>query len=862
MLANLKTSSGEAHEVHRGATGYFALFRKQEQKRRQQRLFRVDQIDQVLTAVRNEPDVYFSQASFFTAKSRRISAVAELGCAFVDIDCYKLGIEPDERMAQHLVDRASQMGLPQPTYIVASGRGLYVKWLFNEQLAAAQLSRWQGLQSVLIPVYRSLGSDAGVRDAARVLRVIESTNSASGGQVVRVLWSSGQRVAFNDLVAAARRIDANTLVDVTDGQADAATSRAVLRRVRDLTDQIEVFSERDLADFTARSEQHLAHYTSRSEPIMLPKHSIPSLNWQRFLDLRDLCLMRGGPRRGSRDVMLFWMANFLGLSGVVNATNFNAEIHDLARCFEGMGDDFRPLEDGSLNTLYERIRARNEGRKVVFKGAEYDPLYTPSNEHLIDLFAISPAEQARLSTLIAVGEKMRRQDVKNPGRAERREERQARQAEVIRLADEQTAIHGKPKVATIARVLGVDRSLVNRTLSKRAQIFARQQQTARERLDAKIAKKAALQQAKGQADEQAGKQLGETAPKSLAPQTPRQSAKVIDLASHLANRRDIRRDQQAEDDQLVGETKVAQKSDNRPTNSGYLEKCSVFSLSKEGGRGVGVSGAPSSLTDSPALGNSGLPDTACISGIPSGHSSANSSGNPQASRQEAVGKQGGHQAGNTAGRTDHADQPQDSAQPGHHGFAEQSPWKENHSSANRSDQERLDQAPKRRATSEWTGSPELVAQALKARRADMDKQIAKEKVFNAKVASSLAGRLAQLKDKILSAGAAAAKEQVQAQSLQLASPVSSLSHQELTQVEDREPVSGPSTPSLPAKRGATTLVEGDTSRVQTAFSTQANTSTYVTSCVITASSVDTSLIEPIDESHDEHDSRDHFQRER
>ena len=464
MLANLQTAYGEASEVHMGATGYFAVFRKQAPKGKKQKLYSVSQMEDVMLAARNAPDTYVSQASFISAASRRISSVSSMGCAFVDIDCYKLGLAPDDRLVEQILGCATQLNLPEPTYVVSSGRGLYVKWLFTEQLPAAQIARWQRLQGVLIPLYRALGSDPGVRDAARVLRAVESINSAADNAVVRVIHASGRRVAFDDLWNAVASIDMSSLSDISSDRVAKTTAKMIERKVRAAA--VGTMTDKEAAAFASSAKAHLLDFSAAREPIMLPTQAcLANLNWRRFIDLRDLCLMRGGPRSGSRDMSLFWMVNFLGLSGVITAGNLEAEVKELAANFEGFGRDFRPVEDGSMSMLRERLALRAAGKRVVFRHADFDPLYTPTNEHLINLFEITPEEQARLSTLIGDQEKLRRADAKVPGRAERRQER-AELGELARsIAAEMKDAGGKVVVSQIAARIGVSRMVATRLLN-------------------------------------------------------------------------------------------------------------------------------------------------------------------------------------------------------------------------------------------------------------------------------------------------------------------------------------------------------------------------------------------------------------
>ena len=466
MLTNLKTAYAEAREIHLGSEGYFAILSKSATGARRtsrQTMYRMEHLEAVASSTRSSPDTYISQASFCTGRSRGISNVASIGCAFVDLDSYKMGLDADDRLVEQLVEKASQLGLPEPSYIVASGRGLNCKWLFDAQLPAAWLDRWQNVQSILVQVFRTLGADTGVRDAARVLRLVETSNSANG-QIVRVVWSGGQRIPFERLWTAVSGIDLSTLQEISGQKMHHAQRTALARRVKALGLEM-LQSDAGTEAFQDRARQYLERYASEREPIMLFRKNLQSLNWSRFIDLRDLCIRRGGPRRGSRDVTLFWMMNFLALSGVVTPENFQREVTALSASFEGVGHDFHPL-DGSLNTLCERVGAYRTASLRGDRQSMFAALYTPTNETLIDLLEISSDEQRELRTVIGAAEVQRRRDAKVPGREERRSMRQSRTEVLIARVQALESQQVMWTCAALAEEVGVSRSSVSRILAK------------------------------------------------------------------------------------------------------------------------------------------------------------------------------------------------------------------------------------------------------------------------------------------------------------------------------------------------------------------------------------------------------------
>jgi len=515
LSLDIDTAAGEAKAVHAYNQGWFAVLNKY-QETAKQKLFKMDMLEDVVRALDRSPDTYISQASF-THKSRRISALSTIGCAFVDLDCYKLGFTPDEYLVRDLMAEAADAGMPLPSYVTYSGRGLYMKWLFDAAVPATQLHRWRALQSVLVPMFRAFGSDVVAKDACRYLRVVGSTNTAGDGRRVAQLWSNGKRYSFDELCNAAASVDMSDWQPVSkslrkntseqgillpdhagnyesEKDGEAQVKRLIASRQKRL-----MLSDTELSEAQVRKAHevglaNLDAYSRSREPVMLEAFSRRSLAWRRFVDLRDLAMARKGIPRGSRDIHLFWMLNFLAQAGVVNETNFEDEARTLSETF--VGSDFRPMSDGSLSTIRSRIfsytqgtkerserervarangklvrghqyppRRDADGEEIEGSGAKQRPLYNPSTEFLIELFEISTDEQHGLATLISGQEKQRRSDLKVPGRAERREARVTWRALALQLAQTERDIGNEPSVSKIAEKVGVHKSMVSRLLS-------------------------------------------------------------------------------------------------------------------------------------------------------------------------------------------------------------------------------------------------------------------------------------------------------------------------------------------------------------------------------------------------------------
>ena len=129
-------------------------------------------------------DIYMSvnPIRFVDHKIRRCKEnVGSLLFCYADLDCYKLGFSKEQTLMR-LYEDYFHRSIPFPSFIIDSGRGLYLLWKVNENVKAYK--RWLKVQKYLHETLMDVGSDpAVVSDSARVFRVISSVNSKSNSPV-------------------------------------------------------------------------------------------------------------------------------------------------------------------------------------------------------------------------------------------------------------------------------------------------------------------------------------------------------------------------------------------------------------------------------------------------------------------------------------------------------------------------------------------------------------------------------------------------------------------------------------------------------------------------------------------------------
>ena len=358
--------------------GYFSILAKQDtDSRAEQHSFELQHLPTVVRGLNPSYDTWISQASF-NRPNRRAVNLESVGLLFADLDTYhvpNLANRSAEDQAELLVGFCIAEGIPTPSIVLFSGRGLQAKWLLSNALGPVSLYEWNAVQLALVKTLEPFAADVNSRDVSRVLR-LENTINTKSGEKARV-------------------------VHVTGGVEDCPARY-------DFADLRDLFTKR-----YPTVKERPAQKQEKREPriLSLPQDvSFKRLNWCRLNDVRRLWELRGGVPIGYRDVTLFWELNFLLRAEPGKLADIWKEAESLAGQIDGSHGWYRTSD---LGTLYRKAREARNGDTIEFHGREYPPLYTPRNQTLIDIFRITADEEQRMATIISREERNRR-------RAERR----------------------------------------------------------------------------------------------------------------------------------------------------------------------------------------------------------------------------------------------------------------------------------------------------------------------------------------------------------------------------------------------------------------------------------------------------------
>ncbi len=295
-------------------------------------------------------------------------------------------------------------GIPPPSVVLFSGRGLQVKWLFSVPVPAAAVPRWHAVQRQLNAQLAAFGADPLAMDASRVLR-LDGTSSSKSDSLVRVVHSAttptdGGQLLPCGVVGYDFDVFASELLPV--GREEIAAQR----------ERRDIEKAQDAAQKSAREAVRRNLVVIRGGPVRSGSPLIPSqLAWDRLGDLRRLAEMRGFERGlppGQRDLFVFLGACFLAQACLVR--NLKREVLELAAEFSPGWSDAEVMS--CVSTALTKAQAAARGEKVLFAGNDVDPRYRWSNDALIGTLAITAAEQSALKTIIGTDERRQRDKVR------------------------------------------------------------------------------------------------------------------------------------------------------------------------------------------------------------------------------------------------------------------------------------------------------------------------------------------------------------------------------------------------------------------------------------------------------------------
>jgi len=330
-----------------------------------QRSYRLSEMPAVLESFPDDVNVYLSQGEFFRP-NRQLANLASIALCFADLDTYKTehGARSPEQQATALRLYCEEIGLPRPSLVNSSGRGLHVKWLLHP-IPGQALPRWNVVQKQIGAKLKAFGADPTARDGSRCLRAVGTTNQRNGERCCTV-WPKGEDSSLfpSDF-------------DMFAGE--------VLRWTRE--------------ECARRKQTRQAKQKARTEAKEYPNLWTPQeVAWGFLRDTRRLIEMSGwqeGVPVGCRNNFLFVGACALA---------WGAEAERLRDEIEGLAEEFCPTLPAG------QIRAMTNG---ILRQIQHGNRYRLKAERLVELLDVQPDEQAKLHILIDDDQRAERKRQRN-----------------------------------------------------------------------------------------------------------------------------------------------------------------------------------------------------------------------------------------------------------------------------------------------------------------------------------------------------------------------------------------------------------------------------------------------------------------
>lgn len=349
-----------------------------------QKSYRLNQLEYVLTHINKSCDTYMSQA-FFTEPNRRALNLAYITHAYVDLDIYNiltLRAKSAENIAHELLLFCQDNFIPAPSYIVSSGRGLYMKWAFDRPVPKQAAGIAVAVNKALVRKFESFGADPKAVDMSRILRVVGSVNTKNG-EIVKILYLNGssdniKTYKFNDF--------ADTVLPLTYEEIKENRQKNIEKNNLSI-----LAHERKKHDITAKKQQNKKFFCW------------DDWHWKITVDLEKLVELRyqgDMVPEGMRD--LFGFIGSVQLAHIFGNNSGNLWFECLAWSRKILPFSYANGElQRNCSTLLDRAKRASRGEKVEYRGKQVSPIYTYRKSTLIDLFEITDDEMKSMSALIS-----------------------------------------------------------------------------------------------------------------------------------------------------------------------------------------------------------------------------------------------------------------------------------------------------------------------------------------------------------------------------------------------------------------------------------------------------------------------------
>jgi len=371
-------------------------------------------VNELLDHAKLSKDCYTSMNTFYI-KRRQKSDIRHLNALFVDIDYYNVPGVTKEKVLEVLDFNVKKELIPQPTFIVDSGRGFYFIWKIEDVpgkfVRATRL--YMTVQDYIFHLFEDVGADVNARDVSRVLRLPASKNTKVNRQVKVVQYNEN-----------------------------------ALYTLRFFQEYVNVFGEYKVAK------------KEKKKPNFVHLYNAYTLHISRMRDIETICRLRNYEMTGLRDqiIYIYYYYNLL-VHKDKNIALFNTRELNAKFTEPLLDSEVRSFIVSAERSAEEKLDGQEPKAGYKYAG------YNFKNETLIKILKITADEQKQLKTIISTEEKYDRNNKRRRKVGTRSEylEQQKEQTEDKLWQLEQTMKrHPEWTHAQLAEYLGVTTKTIQR----------------------------------------------------------------------------------------------------------------------------------------------------------------------------------------------------------------------------------------------------------------------------------------------------------------------------------------------------------------------------------------------------------------
>lgn len=353
-----------------------------------------DTVDKLEEIIAYGFDTYQSHASFYMPK-RSVATLWHINTLFVDIDCHHENMTFDlESTMYYLIHDYFGVKIPNPTYVVFTGRGIQLYWAI-ENAPKQALPLWQLLQNQLILELKTLEEDVkGINidtkccDIPRITRLPLSFNT-KGQQQAKIVYRYEYRYTLTEILT-------------------------------EYYPQLEFVNQKKIKKELQEQEKSVKN--------LKRLYTALSIRCDRSQDLLRLLELRNGKMTNQRDKFIFYY--------IWTVIEKKSTLEDIENELSAINESFsEPLTEEEIRYKAQHVyyKFQNQELKKPNPTQYYHHFdrYIFKNETIIKDLEISEDEQQQMKTLIQTTEKYRRNNERRTPRNEKGQTKKQQEREVL-----------------------------------------------------------------------------------------------------------------------------------------------------------------------------------------------------------------------------------------------------------------------------------------------------------------------------------------------------------------------------------------------------------------------------------------------